>query len=152
MRPYLELPIGMLRTALPWTYSTRTFIWPNLVFRRFSRSFFHLALALAVMSGGLLGATHFHFPPSLTALDAQSVSSCGCPGHDQNIPADENRSPASDDCHYCKLLSQLSANSPVNADFCFSGLVRFQANLSLTEVPVVEARAYWSRGPPAVQS
>ena len=106
------------------------------------------ALAALFFAAILVGVTHFHFPANVAADGEAAVShsACGCTHnhHQPYSPGD----PSDSDCHYCKLISQLSAEMPVVVDVVMADPLSNSSVDFEVARPVAVASVYLGRGPP----
>ncbi|MGI9519723.1 MAG: DUF2946 family protein [Pirellulaceae bacterium] len=121
--------------------------------RRLHNLLVKYSLAALFLAAGLFGVTHFHRVANHVDHGPQvSTPVCSCHGHRHAPPADEPPASDSEHCHFCKLLSQLAAETPVAADLILSGLV-LQADFDLVVAnPVAITAVYMGRGPPVTSS
>lgn len=120
-------------------------------FRRYIAPSLSCVLIALLVGAGMFGVTHFHFPSGQAAnQDSLSTPACSCASHQHHAPTDDGHVPDTDDCHFCKLLSQLSAEYSSAANFEFSWLVIHSSDIFISSGPIAVAVVYQGRGPPIV--
>jgi hypothetical protein len=110
------------------------------------------ALSVAVVAVGLFGVVHFHPPQSSAAAVAEATGHSACDCHHHPVAPGEAPTPAdSDDCHFCKLLTHLSADGVGCFEFRVSSpLCETRLDLDVRR-PRLLATTCCARGPPACQ-
>ncbi len=112
-----------------------------------------LSFAVAILAASMSAVLHVHFP-SVTAAsseDAISNAHCACEGHQSSTdsPVAPGESD-SDECHFCKLLSQISGETLNGSGNEAGDLVCQQLLGDEIQRPRHAAYAYLGRGPPCV--
>lgn len=107
-----------------------------------------------VFWASLMAVSHVHLPQAGPEAQSSNVANlnCGCVSHNSNPdPSGEPAPSNEDDCHLCKLLTQLSgatvALNPLTIELDQQHLLQKLETLK----PVGIQRAYQVRGPPTLQ-
>ena len=107
-----------------------------------------------VFLASLLAVSHVHLPQAGFEAQSSDVANlnCGCVSHNSNsAPAGEPAPSNQNDCHLCKLLTQLSGATIVLNPLTIELDRQHVLEKLETLKPAGIEREYQVRGPPAVQ-
>lgn len=115
------------------------------------RTTIRVAFAAAIFAASMAAVIHVHLPASNNGETQASISNaaCACDHHQHSgdTPLAPN-GPNSDDCHFCKLLSQIAGETPGVLSFETGDLSRQPLLIKEIRRSSHAAFAYLGRGPP----
>lgn len=118
----------------------------------FRSTVIRLSFAVAILAASMSAVLHVHFPSVTAASNHGAISNAHCACERDHSSTDLPVAPgesSSDECHFCKLLSQISGETLNGSGNEAGDLVCQQLLGDEIQRPRHAAYAYLSRGPPS---
>ena len=103
------------------------------------------------MFAGVLVSVHEH-PTDGHQANNGSVSSCGCPSHQESEQFPGERDNQDDDCSVCRLIAEFQAETPIIVELEFDTMVSCHCEWELPTTPFSATRLVRCRAPPETLS